>query len=254
MKLLISLLIALSGLGAACHTQGNPSPVTSAASADSARGFAVVELFTSEGCSSCPPADQVLAKVQHDLGDKAVYILAFHVSYWDKLGWKDAFSDPAWTQRQGSYATWLHLPSVYTPEVVVNGRTEFVGSEETRLRQTITGDLQQASNTTLALDHVQKTPTQVSIDYQTNGTGNLLFALIQKNATTNVQRGENAGATLSHVQIVRSLLTLSLASAGNKGTARLTLPEGLDGQQLEVIAFVQNKETGLISAGAKSSL
>ena len=122
------------------------------------------------------------------------------------------------------------------------------------MRQTITSDLQQASNTTLTLEHVQKTPTQVSIDYQTNGTGNLLFALIQKNATTNVQRGENAGATLSHVQIVRSLLTLSLASAGNKGTARLTLPEGLDGQQLEVIAFVQNKETGLISAGAKSSL
>src|SRR5476649_2001101 len=94
------------------------------------KGFAVIELFTSEGCSSCPPADALVAKVQKESADKPVYILAFHVDYWNRLGWKDAFSSAEYSYRQSQYARWLKLSSVYTPQIVVNGHTEFVGSEE----------------------------------------------------------------------------------------------------------------------------
>src|SRR5882757_10188754 len=94
-----------------------------------ANGFAVVELFTSEGCSSCPSADALVAAVQKENKDQPVYILAFHVDYWDRLGWKDAFSDAAYSDRQRAYASWLRLSSIYTPQVVVNGRKEFVGSD-----------------------------------------------------------------------------------------------------------------------------
>src|ERR1700712_5296387 len=90
------------------------------------KGFAVIELFTSEGCSSCPPADAVIAKVEKESADKPIYILAFHVDYWNRLGWKDVFSSAAYSARQNQYAQWLNLSSVYTPQVVVNGRTEFV--------------------------------------------------------------------------------------------------------------------------------
>jgi hypothetical protein len=86
------------------------------------KGFAVVELFTSEGCSSCPPADDLVAKIQKENNDQPVYILAFHVDYWNNLGWKDSFSSSAFSKRQNQYADWLNLRSVYTPQVIVNGR------------------------------------------------------------------------------------------------------------------------------------
>src|ERR1700743_2334239 len=87
---------------------------------DISRGFALVELFTSEGCSSCPPADEFAARIAKENQDKPVYVLAFHVDYWDRLGWKDRYSNPEFSQRQQRYAQYLHLESVYTPQVVVN--------------------------------------------------------------------------------------------------------------------------------------
>src|ERR1700755_2161390 len=100
-------------------------------------GVAVGELFTSEGCSSCPPADALVAAVQKEEKDQPVYILAFHVDYWDRLGWKDAFSSADYTARQKQYAQWLKLPQYYTPQAVINGTTECVGSEEANLRNAI---------------------------------------------------------------------------------------------------------------------
>src|ERR1700749_4297588 len=80
------------------------------------KGVAVVELFTSEGCSSCPPADELVARIQKEDKDKQVYILAFHVDYWNRLGWKDVFSSADFSKRQNEYANWLNLQSVYTPQ------------------------------------------------------------------------------------------------------------------------------------------
>lgn len=107
---------------------GKDKPVSS--------GFAVVELFTSEGCSSCPPADEAVADIQKEYPDN-VYVLGFHVDYWDYLGWKDEFSKAAFTKRQQDYASHFSLSSIYTPQVIVNGEKEFVGSNYNKLKTAV---------------------------------------------------------------------------------------------------------------------
>lgn len=217
-------------------------------------GFAVIELFTSEGCSSCPAADELLARIQKEDSDKQVYILAYHVDYWNRLGWKDVFSSADYSKRQNKYASWLKLQSVYTPQVVVNGKKEFVGSQEGTLRIAITAGLRTAPTGTLTLN-AQKNQDHVTIQYHTEGAEKnaiLFLALVQKAAQTKVQRGENGGRTLSHIQIVRKMQSLPI-STGGKGYATIALPQGFNLQGFEVIGFVQNTGNGAISAAAKSS-
>ena len=105
------------------------------------KGFAVLELFTSEGCSSCPPADELLAKIQMESEGKPIYIVAYHVDYWDRLGWKDMFSNADYSKRQTQYGQWLHTSSIYTPQLIVNGKAEFVGSNELAIRGAIAAQL-----------------------------------------------------------------------------------------------------------------
>src|SRR6185312_9342641 len=170
-----------------------------------AKGFAVVELFTSEGCSSCPPADDLVAKIEKETAGTPVYILAYHVDYWNRLGWKDAYSSADFSKRQNEYARYLHIQSVYTPQIVVNGKTEFVGSQEGTLRNVIRAGLQKAAEGALSLSVVKSDKNEVSVKYTAEGADKnsvLLIALVQKHAQTKVMRGENAGHTLSHVQIV----------------------------------------------------
>lgn len=216
-------------------------------------GFAVIELFTSEGCSSCPPADELVAKIQKEDSGKPVYILAFHVDYWNRLGWKDVFSNADYSKRQSKYASWLKLQSVYTPQIVVNGKKEFVGSQEGTLRNAITEGLRTASATTLTLN-TQKGQGNITVQYQTKGVStntSLLLALVQKSAQTKVGRGENAGHTLSHVQIVRTIQNLPVDKSGN-GAATIALPSGFNTQGWELIGFVQDNANGKISAAARS--
>jgi hypothetical protein len=217
------------------------------------KGFAVVELFTSEGCSSCPPADALVARIQKEDKDKQVYILAFHVDYWNRLGWKDVFSSAEYSKRQNEYATWLKLKSVYTPQIVVNGKKEFVGSEEGNLRNAITTGLQTAPTSTLTLN-AQKDQGKLTVQYHASGAeknASLFLAVVQKAAQTKVERGENGGHTLSHVQIVRKIQSLPLGAGGNGNTA-IALPDGFNTQDWEIIGFVQNKTNGVILAAAKS--
>jgi hypothetical protein len=112
---------------------------------DPGKGFAVIELFTSEGCSSCPPADELVARVEKESGGKPIYILAYHGDYWNRLGWRDAFSSLEYSARQNQYAEWLNFSSVYNPQIVVNGPMEFVGSEEGNLRNGIRAGRQETA-------------------------------------------------------------------------------------------------------------
>ncbi|MHB8206349.1 DUF1223 domain-containing protein [Mucilaginibacter sp.] len=219
---------------------------------DADKGFAVIELFTSEGCSSCPPADAVVAKIEKESGGKPIYILAFHVDYWNRLGWKDGFSSAAYSQRQNQYARWLKLSSVYTPKFVLNGRTEFVGSEEGTLRNAIKTNLTKNAATQISLSDITINQNKAQLRYQTQGkTANsvLLVAVVQKSAQTKVERGENSGRTLSHVQIVRAIESISLKA--DKGSASIELPKGFDAHGAEVIAFVQNTSNGEITGATK---
>jgi hypothetical protein len=244
--------IAVSALALSAFAYKGPKPTKTTATD---KGFAVVELFTSEGCSSCPPADEVVAKIERESADKPIYILAFHVDYWNRLGWKDVFSSAAYSERQSEYAHWLNLSSVYTPQVVVNGRTEFVGSEEGTLRNAIKTNLQKDAVAQVNLSNVKINQNKAELQYQTQGsTANsvLLLAVVQKSATTKVERGENEGRTLSHVQIVRGIQSVSLK--GDKGSASIELPKGFDANGAEIIAFVQNTTNGEILGATKAAL
>lgn len=227
-----------------------------AGTGDPVKGFAVVELFTSEGCSSCPPADQLMARIQQESKDQPIYILAFHVDYWNRMGWKDVFSDAAYTQRQNQYAAWLRLESVYTPQVVVNGSKEFVGSQESPIRKAISNGLQEASPAQLTLDDVRLDKGNVTWRYQARNAGHhtsLLVAIVQRSATSQVKAGENSGRTLSHVQIVRQLQTVKVDADGS-GAGDLPLPAGVGASDEELIAFLQDNDNGHIIAATRSPL
>lgn len=216
------------------------------------KGFAVVELFTSEGCSSCPPADELVAKIQKESIGKPVYILSYHVDYWNRLGWKDVFSSADFSKRQNEYAGYLHLQSVYTPQIVINGKTEFVGSEENTLRNALRNSLQKAPLVQLSLTVLKTTEKQVGIKYNIDGADKnsvLLIALVQKNAKTKVERGENGGHTLSHIQIVRKLQRVSLNS--KDGQTNVDFPNGFIAANYELIGLIQNISTGAVIGATK---
>ena len=213
-------------------------------------GFALVELFTSEGCSSCPPADEVVGRLEG--WKKHVYVLSFHVDYWNYLGWKDIFSNADYTERQKEYGSIFQLSSIYTPQIIVNGKSELVGSEETRLRNKIDESLNEKPAAAISMIIQKEEGSKIGISCKTDGEKHLQLyvALVQNMATSHVQRGENRGKTLTHYHIVRDF-----QSAPNKnGSAdfHFELPAGLSSSACTLIAFLQNPKTGFILAATES--
>ena len=246
-------LVAVFAIAALGTTAFMNAKTSRKATADN-KGFAVIELFTSEGCSSCPPADDLVARIEKESKDKPVYILAYHVDYWNRLGWKDVFSSADYSRRQNDYANYLHLSEIYTPQIVVNGKTEFVGSEEGTLRNAIKTSLQKTPEASLTLEGSTTSQSQASIKYSTQGADRnavLLIAVLQKNAQTKVGAGENGGRTLSHVQIVRKLQKVVLSD--NAGSVNVSLPNGFDTHSWEVIGFLQNTTNGAITAASRAN-
>jgi len=238
------LLFIILSLGA---TSFSCDPSTS----KSSTGFAVVELFTSEGCSSCPPADKVVAKLLKEHKSN-VYVLGYHVDYWDDLGWKDIFSNNIFTQRQKAYAKAFKLSSVYTPQIVVNGTEQFVGSDEGKLNNAVAKNLQQPSNIKLNIDAKAGDGNNITVQYSTDAAAAIIhIALIQLEAENKIQRGENSGATLHHVNIVRDIKTFPPPL---KGTAVLKLPVNLKADECSVIDYTQNINDNKITAAIETGI
>ena len=198
----------------------------------------LIELFTSEGCSSCPPADRLLEKIAAEK-DTNVYVLSFHVDYWNYIGWKDPFSQARFTERQRNCARQFSLESIYTPQIVVNGTTEFVGSDEQRIRAAIAKN-SSVSPVSLEAKRKNNTTIQLSCSWQSTGPLLLHVALVQKKAITAVKRGENNGKTLHHVNVVRQLKTVDAISG--TGTVEIDFPAGLKEMDYQLIVFTQNKK------------
>lgn len=215
-------------------------------------GFAVVELFTSEGCSSCPAADELAGRIEKGNKNDNIYILAYHVDYWDRLGWKDTYSDRAYSDRQGTYAAWMSLSSVYTPQLIINGDEQMIGSDEHSVVTGISAALDKIPAATLTLQSV-KEGNHLRISHQETNlkkNTNLVLTLVQKEGESNVKRGENAGRKLSHVQIVRALKEVAL-KADNNSDVTLDLPADFNPEGWELVGFLQNSNSGHISAAAK---
>jgi len=211
-------------------------------------GFALIELFTSEGCSSCPPADEALEEIQKKYNDKDVLVLSYHVDYWNKLGWKDIFSDVSFTQRQEYYSNIFRLNNIYTPQVVVNGKKEFLGSDKSKLISSIEEQLNGISAVSIKLNAVQNTEGKIVVQYSVEGADTkkeqTILVLIQKMATNEIKKGENKGKTLHHINIVRNIFYLP----PKEKTTNFTLPTGFSKEDFFVAGFVQDKRSGKIKA------
>lgn len=216
------------------------------------KGFALLELYTSEGCSSCPPADALMGRIQNEYKNDNVYVLSYHVDYWDRQGWKDVFSDADYTQRQYDYAKFLGKEPIYTPQLIINGRADYIASQETLVRNGIKSALSKPVTTDLSLE-TSKVNTNLNVTYNIEGTfknSSLLIALVQKRAKSNVKRGENANRVLSHYQIVHHLHTVALKD--KTGTVSIHLPKSFNEKEYEVIGFVQDKNNGNITGATRA--
>jgi len=203
----------------------------------------LVELFTSESCSSCPTADALLTKSVANYPD--ILFLSFHVDYWNHLGWKDLFSKKEFTNRQNQYAQWLNTSSIYTPQMVVNGNTEFVGSKAS----TLTSSLNSAKmNETKPISLKQNSKNiQASIEGRIPNNSTIYLALVQKNALRKIFNGENQGRTLTHTNIVVGLWNKPLTEQ----STIFSIPENtqtLKSEEYFWAAFCQENKSGSISA------
>lgn len=214
----------------------------------------VVELFTSEGCSSCPPADTLLARLPRMFPDIDVIQLSEHVDYWNNLGWKDRFSAPLFSMRQQDYGRMFGLQSVYTPEMVVDGATEFNGSDTGRAQQEIT---KAASGPRAAASIAMNSGgVRLHVDGVPRGMRNVdvFLAITETNLETSVERGENAGHRLRHVGVVRSLSSVGHFDAKKSGSydadAKLNLNPEWRADNLKLVMLVQDRSSRKIIGAA----
>lgn len=218
---------------------------------DAGKGFAVVELFTSEGCSSCPPAERLLKKIAKEYADEPVYVLEFHVDYWDKYGWKDPFSQKEYTERQAKY-THSVKAQAYTPQAFINGQEEFVGSDSTAIRTAINKALKHVSGAQQPGCEISRAGQQITLNCHAEPllSGNTLSAiLVEKHQTNNVTAGENSGKTLMHVNIVRAVVKGSVKHSPTQ--LHLTLPAGLNPEDYEVFVVTSHPESLQITSAVR---
>jgi hypothetical protein len=199
----------------------------------------VVELFTSEGCSSCPPADAVLARLEEKQPVPGAFVipLAHHVDYWDSLGWPDPFASSAATKRQHSYR------GNYTPQAIVDGNAEMVGSRGSALESAIADAAKRGHVKVVITPGAQA--GEVTVTAPSVADTEIVVALVQARARIAVPRGENAGRTLEHTAIVRELRT------GPHAT--FTLPKGLAANDARIVAFLQEQKSRRILGAAQVS-
>jgi len=253
-KLAIANMIIIAGLLFTAFVCSKPTLNRAVVQPVLGDNFVVLELFTSEGCSSCPPAEELLEKINKESNGKPVYVLGYHVDYFDNLGWKDVYGSAEYTKRQQRYSAWLNS-QVYTPQLVINGVKEVVGSNERDVRDAFEEQLQVKHTAALKLSTYPQ-EGEIRVHFQTaksQGRDEVVLALVQKNGSTNVRRGENAGRMLSHVQIVRALTRESLGEL-KSGEVVMKIPHTDSPAKWEIIGMIQNKTTGVISAADKSDI
>ena len=250
MKLLpgISLIAVVVGAQTLSHPAAVRVPV-------------LLELFTSEGCSSCPPADRLLASLDRQPVENAdLIVLSEHVDYWNHLGWSDPFSSALFSARQQEYADRLHVASVYTPQLIIDGRVEVVGSDEPEVLKAIAKSAGEPK-TAMSVKAVQSIHSQggASVHVEADGGGrnaDLYIALTEDHAETHVLRGENGGKMLSHVAVVRSLTRIGKwEGTGVTGRdVQIPSPKGVSGNahEMRVIAILQDPKTGRIVSAAQT--
>ena len=223
----------------------------------------LAELFTSEGCSSCPPADRILEMLVTDQPVDGVYVvgLSEHVTYWDHQGWRDPFGSRLLTYRQNQYGGHFNLESVYTPQLVIDGTAQFVGSDTAQLKRALT----EAARVPKPALMITAAHSDKGLAVSASGPGvtagvaegaELLWALTEDNLVVDVKRGENARRTLRHSGVVRTLVARKLDPAKSAANTSAVIP--LEGEwkheNLRLVAFVQATKTKRVLSVAWTQL
>ncbi len=233
--ILLSVIISLLTAGSAFQSNFKTKP--------SFQPVAVIELFTSQGCSSCPSADHLLSQTISEAKNdgRKIFALSFHVDYWNRLGWADPFSAKEYSQRQRTYAAQLNDNSVYTPQMIVNGSRQFIGSDEHDLKDALNKSLNiapAAAFKTLTASLQKNVPPQVKFSLAGNYGGcNINFALISLSETTSIKRGENGGLTLTNENIVRQFITVPATAEGIINFKISPLPSSVS--NMAIVAYLQ---------------
>lgn len=221
------------------------------------RKAVVVELFTSEGCSSCPPADELLTRMEHQSSSNGAEIipLGFHVDYWNELGWKDRFSSHAYTERQEKYDSRFRLDGPYTPQMVVDGESQFVGNDSGSADNAIAqaAARQQQADVTLQWTSPDKLLVVVTGADKAADT-EVRLAITEDNLSTTVAGGENKGHVLRHSAVVRDFRVLGhLADGSFQKEISVQRQDDWKVNDLRAVAFVQGPSEGAIAGAASIS-
>lgn len=205
--------------------------------------LAIVELFTSQGCSSCPAADRNLTEVlaQASKEGNQVLGLSFHVDYWNYIGWKDPYSSKAFTERQRAYGEQMNLRSIYTPQMIVNGKTEFVGSNKSELKDALSSAYKQKPSYHILINQMKVEGDKLTFQYSVDklpANEVINFAIVEKSVENFVSRGENSGRKLHHDNVVRSFSTKNLQ---HQDQITVVLPDA-SLKNLSLILYIQDKE------------
>lgn len=203
----------------------------------------LVELFTSQGCSACPPADRMLAELA---GREGVIALALHVDYWDYIGWKDIFAQPQFTARQKAYARANHSRSVFTPQIIVGGQDRVMGAKAMKVMDLIRAHAQASSPVSVGLAREGGTLSVTLATERAVGPADVQLVRYRPAATVHIKRGENAGRTLDYANIVTDWKPLGRWD----GSAPLRLSVDVEGDR-PIVVVVQKAGHGPVLAAAR---
>lgn len=241
--LVLLLLVLQAGV-----VTGQVGPPIQAEGQSTSRSPVLVELFTSEGCSSCPPADALLARLDREqpIGSADIIVLEEHVDYWDQGGWHDRFASHQITERQTVYGFQLNVKSIYTPEMVVDGKVEFVGNDAVKALRSIS-DASLATKLGLTVSRPMVAGQRISSSVSVSGAlpadtkGDIYAALVDASDTTNVRDGENSGRQLQHVAVVRCIQHVGSIKqlASGPVTFKLPQPEESHAGPMRLVVFAQ---------------
>ena len=223
---------------------------------ESVRAPVLVELFTSEGCSSCPPADSLLERLDRSqpISGAELIVLSEHVDYWDDIGWKDPYSSHEYSERQSAYAAQFGLGTVYTPQMVVDGHFEFVGSDERRASQAIKEAVELpkapvrlslgSSEGGDTIVHVEAGPLPSATGTQSEG---VFLAIADNSDQSQISGGENAGRTLHHVAVLRKLTRIGTVDASAQFSRDISVNlKSKNHGNLRVVVIVQEPQVGRV--------
>ncbi len=246
---LFGVFVCLTATGVAQTSQTNRTPV-------------LVELFTSEGCSTCPPADTLLAKLEQvqPVNGAEIIVLGEHVDYWDGQGWHDRFSSHQYTERQNEYCGRLHVENSYTPQMIVDGTDQFVGHDAVHAINAIQHAAQIPKIKLILSQPVvdaQKVSASVSSPAPvTTKKADLYAALVDPKDTTEVRGGENGGHRLQHVGVVRSLQRVGKLKDLGAGPVSFSLNAPADAKpgEMRVVVFAQESGLGAVLGAASAGI